>query len=78
MLGVAIVVLSFYTIFWHKQNYSLYKTAKKVQTQNQKITALNKQLLTEHSTQVSAKVIKEKTLKTLDMKRVKKINTLKL
>lgn len=77
MLGVAIVVLSFYTIFWHKQNYSLYKTAKKVQTQNQKITALNKQLLTEHSTQVSAKAIKEKILKTLDMKRVKKINTLK-
>lgn len=78
ILSVAIIVLSFYTIFWHKQNYALYKTAKKVQAQNQKITALNKQLFAEHSTQVSAEVIKEKILKTLNMQRVKKINILKL
>ncbi len=77
-LSVTIVVLSFYTISWHKQNHALYKTAKKTQTENQKITALNKQLLAEHATQVSAEVIKKKTAETLDMDRPKKINPLKL
>ncbi len=75
-LGIAIVVLSFYAIFWHQQNYLLYVQAKKIQQENQKITALNKQLLAEHATQISAESIKKKTLKTLKMKRPEKIKKL--
>jgi cell division protein FtsL len=68
ILGIAIVVLSFYTIVWHHQNYLLYKQSQDVQIQNQQIMALNKQLLTEHSEKISGKEIKDKAIKTLRMK----------
>jgi cell division protein FtsL len=68
ILGIAIVVLSFYTIIWHHQNYLLYKQSKEIQTQNQQIMAMHKQLLTEHSEQISGKEIKDKAIKILRMK----------
>jgi cell division protein FtsL len=68
ILGIAIVVLSFYTIVWHHQNYLLYKQSQDVQIQNQQIMALNKQLLTEHSEKISGKEIKDKAIKILRMK----------
>jgi cell division protein FtsL len=68
ILGIAIVVLSFYTIVWHHQNYLLYKQSKEVQIQNQQIIAMHKQLLTEHSEQISGKEIKDKAIKILRMK----------
>ena len=68
ILGIAIVVLSFYTIVWHHQNYLLYKQFQDVQIQNQQIMALNKQLLTEHSEKISGKEIKDKAIKILRMK----------
>ena len=76
ILSIVIVILSFYTILWHNQNYLLYKKTKKVQKENQKIIALHKQLLTEYSSQISAKSIKEEALKTLQMKRPDKIRKL--
>ena len=68
ILGIAIVVLSFYTIVWHHQNYLLYKQSKEVKIQNQQIIALHKQLLTEHSEKISGKEIKDKAIKILRMK----------
>lgn len=78
ILSIVIVILSFYTILWHNQNYLLYEKAKKVQKENQKIMALYKQLLTEYSSQMSGKSIKEKALKTLHMQRPDKIKELML
>jgi cell division protein FtsL len=77
-LSIIIVILSFYTILWHNQNYLLYKKAQRVQKANQKITALHKQLLSEYSLQISGKSIKEKAIKTLQMKRTEKIRVLVL
>ncbi|SFV79291.1 hypothetical protein MNB_SUP05-12-659 [hydrothermal vent metagenome] len=68
ILGIAIVVLSFYTIVWHHQNYLLYKQSKEAQIQNQQIMAMHKQLLTDHSEQISGKEIKDKAIKILRMK----------
>lgn len=73
-----IVALSVYTISWHNQNYQLYKVANAVQKKNQKIMALHKQLLSEHSAQISGKMIKEKALKILQMKHPNRIRTLVL
>jgi cell division protein FtsL len=68
ILGIAIVVLSFYTIVWHHQNYLLYKQSKEAQIQNQQIMAMHKQLLTDHSEKISGKEIKDKAIKILRMK----------
>jgi cell division protein FtsL len=68
ILGIAIVILSFYTIVWHHQTYLLYKQSKNVQIQNQQIMALHKQLLTEHSEKISGKEIKDKAIRILRMK----------
>ena len=68
ILGIAIVVLSFYTIVWHHQNYLLYKQSKEAQIHNKQIMAMHKQLLTDHSEQISGKEIKDKAIKILRMK----------
>ena len=68
ILGIAIVVLSFYTIVWHHQNYLLYEQSKDVQSQNQRIMALHKQLLTDHAEKTSGKEIKDKASTILLMK----------
>ncbi|SMN00618.1 hypothetical protein SPONN_1811 [uncultured Candidatus Thioglobus sp.] len=77
-LGMAIVVLSFYTIIWHNQNYKLYKASETIRTENQRIVTLNKQLLSEYSTKVSGEKIKEKALNMLKMKPVNKIIKIEL
>ncbi|MDC9715209.1 MAG: hypothetical protein PSN36_05280 [Gammaproteobacteria bacterium] len=78
IFSMIIVALSVYTISWHNQNYQLYKVANAVQKKNQKIMALHKQLLSEHSAQISGKMIKEKALKILQMKHPNRIRTLVL
>ena len=70
VLGLAVVVLSFYTVIWHHQNYLLYKKSKAVQKQNQQIMAMRKQLLSEYSEKISGAEIKGKALNILQMKPV--------
>lgn len=77
-LSLAIIVLSFYTVIWHNQNYKLYKASITLQKENQTIVALNKQLLSEYSTKVSGGKIKEKALSMLKMKQVNKIIKIEL
>jgi len=80
VLGLAVVVLSFYTIIWHHQNYLLYKQSSAVQQKNQQIMAMRKQLLSEYSEKISGAEIKEKALNILQMKPVnsKKVRTVVL
>ncbi len=80
VLGLAVVVLSFYTIIWHHQNYLLYKQSSAVQQKNQEIMAMRKQLLSEYSEKISGAEIKEKALNILQMKPVnsKKVRTVVL
>lgn len=72
-LIISIVILSIYAISWHHQNYLLYKKTKAVNTENKKIMALSKQLLTEYSEQISGKEIQDKALEELQMKTPKSI-----
>ena len=80
VLGLAVVILSFYTIIWHHQNYLLYKKSNAVQQKNQQIMAMRKQLLSEYSEKISGAEIKEKALNILQMKPVnsKKVRTVVL
>ena len=80
VLGLAVVILSFYTIIWHHQNYLLYKQSSAVQQKNQQIMAMRKQLLSEYSQKISGAEIKEKALNILQMKPVnsKKVRTVVL
>ena len=80
VLGIAVVILSFYTIIWHHQNYLLYKQSSAVQQKNQQIMAMRKQLLSEYSEKISGAEIKEKALNILQMKPVnsKKVRTVVL
>ena len=67
-LGVVIVILAFYTVIWHSENRRLHLEESQVQKQNQKIMSMHKQLLTEHSEQVSGKKIKQKSVEILWMR----------
>ena len=67
VLAATIVVLAFFTIIWHHQNYRLYKQAKKAQQTQQQMNALRKQLLSEHSTQMSGHQIQQKAMQQLQM-----------
>ncbi|HCE35747.1 MAG TPA: hypothetical protein DEQ71_04750 [Gammaproteobacteria bacterium] len=80
VLGLAIVVLSFYTIIWHHQNYLLEEKSKVIKNQNQRIMAMRKQLLIEHSEKISGAEIKQKALNALQTKPVdpKKVRTVLL
>ena len=68
VLIISIIILSFYTVSWHQQNYLLYHKYNAVQVENQRMMALHKQLLTEHSKQISGKEIQDNALEKLQMK----------
>ncbi len=67
VLIISIIILSFYTVSWHHQNYLLYRKSNAVQIENQRVMALHKQLLTEHSEQISGQEIQENALKKMQM-----------
>lgn len=67
VLIISIIILSFYTVSWHHQNYLLYRKSNVVQIENQRVMALHKQLLTEHSEQISGQEIQENALKKMQM-----------
>ncbi len=68
VLIISTIILSFYTVSWHHQNYLLHHKYNAVQVENQQMMALHKQLLTEHSKQISGKEIQESALEELQMK----------
>jgi cell division protein FtsL len=68
VLSLVVVVLSFYTIIWHHQNYLLYLKSNEVRNQNQKIVALKKQILIEYSEKISGAEIKGRAVNILQMK----------
>ena len=49
VLIISIVVISVLSINWHHEMYLLHKTEKTLQSENEKINALNRQLLMEYS-----------------------------
>ena len=67
VLIISIIILSFYTVSWHHQNYLLYRKSNVVQIENQRVMALHKQLLTEHSEQISGQEIQDNALKKIQM-----------
>jgi len=68
VLIISIIIMSFYTVSWHQQNYLLHHKYNAVQVENQQMMALHKQLLTEHSKQISGKEIQDSALEKLQMK----------
>ena len=49
ILIISIVTLSILSINWHHEMYLLHKTEKTLQSEHEKINALNRQLLMEYS-----------------------------
>ena len=49
ILIISIIILSILSINWHHEMYLLHKTEKTLQSENEKINALNRQLLMEYS-----------------------------
>ena len=49
ILIISIVFISILSINWHHEMYLLHKTEKTLQSENEKINALNRQLLMEYS-----------------------------
>ena len=49
VLIISIIVISILSINWHHEMYLLHRTEKALQSQNEKINALNRQLLMEYS-----------------------------
>jgi len=79
LLIIATIVLSLLTVDWHHQMFQLYEIEVQVKKENQSITAINRQLLMEHSEVLSGMAIVEKSQELLGMHSPdKKINTLSL
>ncbi|CAB9539369.1 hypothetical protein [uncultured Gammaproteobacteria bacterium] len=78
VLIVAIIALSILTITWHNQNHLLYKKTKSSQQDYRKIIAKQRQLLIEHSEQMSGNNIKIKAMKILHMQHPDKTRILAL
>jgi cell division protein FtsL len=79
LLIIATVGLSLLTIYWHHQMFQLHEIEVQVNKENQSITAINRQLLMEHSEVLSGMAIVEKSQELLEMHSPdKKIKTLSL
>jgi cell division protein FtsL len=48
-LVISIILLSILSIHWHHEMYLLHKTEKTLKNENEKINALNRQLMMEYS-----------------------------
>jgi len=48
-LVISIILLSILSIHWHHEMYLLHKTEKPLKNENEKINALNRQLMMEYS-----------------------------
>lgn len=68
ILWLAVVVLSSLNIIWHNESRNLHNELREVQTNNQRIVAINKQLLTQYSKQISGGEIQNRAELDLNMK----------
>ncbi|SFV87641.1 hypothetical protein MNB_SUP05-SYMBIONT-5-1157 [hydrothermal vent metagenome] len=78
VLATIVITLSIHTIKWHHQSRLLFKKAEIVNKHSQKIIALEKQLLSKYSEQMSGNTIREKAIKLLNMQPSKKVRNLTL
>jgi cell division protein FtsL len=76
ILWLAVVVLSSLNIIWHNESRNLHNELREVQTNNQRIVAINKQLLTQYSKQISGGEIQNRAELDLNMKLPEKQKTL--
>ena len=49
ILIISIIILSIFSIHWHHEMYLLHREEKTLKSENEKINALNRQLLMEYS-----------------------------
>jgi len=79
LLIIATVALSLLTVNWHHQMFQLYEVEMQVKKNNQSFTAINRQLLMEHSEVLSGMAIVKKSQELLEMHSPdKKVKTLSL
>ena len=67
ILIISIIVISILSINWHHEMYLLHRTEKALQSQNEKINALNRQLLMEYSEIQSGVNVYQKSIDELMM-----------
>ena len=67
VLIISIIVISILSINWHHEMYLLHRTEKALQSQNEKINALNRQLLMEYSEIQSGVNVYQKSIDELMM-----------
>ena len=67
ILIISIVTLSIMSINWHHEMYLLHKTEKTLKSENEKINALNRQLLMEYSEMQSGVNVYQKSNDELKM-----------
>ncbi len=67
-LALALIALSLLSIYWHHQLYLLFKQHQRIDVENTRLIALNKQLRTDQSQRLSGAQIKHKALDELQMR----------
>ena len=67
ILIISIIVISILSINWHHEMFLLHRTEKALQSENEKINALNRQLLMEYSEIQSGVTVYQKSIDELKM-----------
>ena len=67
ILIISIIVISILSINWHHEMFLLHRTEKALKLENEKINALNRQLLMEYSEIQSGVTVYQKSLDELMM-----------
>lgn len=78
ILGIFILILSFYTLHWHNQSRLFFKQLKVEQNKNHTLTAFNKNLIIQRSLQIDKGRTRTKSFKNLDMHKPKKTKVLSI
>jgi len=67
ILIISIIVISILSINWHHEMFLLHRTEKALKSENEKINALNRQLLMEYSEIQSGVTVYQKSIDELMM-----------
>ena len=67
ILIISIIVISILSINWHHEMFLLHRTEKALKLENEKINALNRQLLMEYSDIQSGVTVYQKSIDELKM-----------
>ena len=67
ILIISIIVISILSINWHHEMFLLHRTEKALKSENEKINALNRQLLMEYSDIQSGVTVYQKSIDELKM-----------